>query len=75
MKILSKGKATIIAGQESVKITFLTPFLSKPIVNVSCKNESINLYLQSVTSDYVIVNTDFVVDENVEIHYVAIEKS
>ena len=72
--MLQKGKATIQAGSDSAQINFSKAFSTIPIVNISCK-ENVNVYLIDVTISYITVNISNILSDDLEISYVAIEKS
>ena len=72
--MIQKGKATLNAGQDSIQINFSKTFSSNPVVNISCK-EDVNIYLLDVSTTYITVEVSNSLSSDLEINYVAIEKT
>tara|TARA_B100000212_G_scaffold112375_1_gene83717 strand:+ start:11505 stop:11726 length:222 start_codon:yes stop_codon:yes gene_type:complete len=72
--MIQKGKATLNSGQDSIQINFSETFSSNPVVNISCK-EDVNIYLLDVSKTYITVEVSNPLSSDLEINYVAIEKT
>ena len=72
--MIQKGKSTLNANQESIQINFSEIFDTTPVVNISCK-EDVNIYLLDVSTTYITVEVSNSLSSDLEINYVAIEKT
>ena len=75
MATIQKGKSLLTPGQEVLTINFSKSFTNIPVVNVSCKDENVNLFIDSITINNFKVYASNVTNSNVEINYIAIEKN